>query len=163
MLGLGCQRSSKRQVGGFPRGKDCPGDTHLLSLINRQTLIRQVKLKRNPKDILTFMCNLAFVNKLNVVCRFDSGPSGTSPFNFSRHKRRWARLQKQGHIALRISQWARRHSGRTSSKRVGSCPGPVMANATNDLWPNKQLWKLDNSGESHGEAKTGVFSSLFIK
>lgn len=37
------------------------------------------------------MCNLAFVNKLKVVCRFDSGPSGTSPFNFSRHKRRWAR------------------------------------------------------------------------
>lgn len=37
-----------------------------------------------------------------------------------------------------------------------------MANATKDLWPNKHLWKLDNSGESHGEAKTGVFSSIFI-
>lgn len=46
------------------------------------------------------MCNLAFVNKLSVVCRFDSGPSGTSPFNFSRHKRRWARLQKQDHSSI---------------------------------------------------------------
>lgn len=89
-----------RQVGGFSREKGCPGDTHLLSLINRQTLTGQVKLKRNPKDILTFMCNLAFVNKLNVVCRFDSGPSGTSPFSFSRHKRRWARLHKQGHSSI---------------------------------------------------------------
>lgn len=41
---------------------------------------------------LTLMCNLAFVSKLSVVCLLASGPRGTSPFSFSKHNRRWARL-----------------------------------------------------------------------
>lgn len=43
---------------------------------------------------LTLMCNLAFMSKLSVVCLLDSGPSGTSTFSFSRHSRRWARLEE---------------------------------------------------------------------
>lgn len=43
---------------------------------------------------LTLMCNFAFVSKLRVVCLLVSGPSGTSPFSFSKHSRRWARLEE---------------------------------------------------------------------
>lgn len=42
---------------------------------------------------LTFMCNFALISKLSVVCLLVSGPSGTSIFSFSKHNRRWARLQ----------------------------------------------------------------------
>ena len=38
---------------------------------------------------------LARVSSPKVVCRADSGPSGTRSFNFSRHVRSWARLNNK--------------------------------------------------------------------
>lgn len=52
---------------------------------------------------LTLMCNLAFMSKLSVVCLLDSGPSGTSTFSFSKHSRRWARLEENHQSAQRAT------------------------------------------------------------
>lgn len=41
--------------------------------------------------VVTLMNCFALVSSPSVVCRFDSGPSGTISFNFSRQLRRWAR------------------------------------------------------------------------
>ena len=47
------------------------------------------------KGNYTLMKCLARVSSPKVVCRADSGPSGTRSFNFSRHVRSWARLNNK--------------------------------------------------------------------
>ena len=60
-------------------------------------------------------------------------------------------------MALRIS----RQAGRHLKEQVLKEQEVTQANATNDLWSNEHLWKLDNCGGSRREAQTGVFASLY--
>lgn len=50
--------------------------------------------RTNMKEILTLICALALLSKPSVVCLVQSGPSGIRTFKRSKHRRRWARLQK---------------------------------------------------------------------